>query len=332
MDTQDRLRVGIVGCGYQGGQMARAIQKVPSLQVTACTDPNHDAAAKLAAAAGHTNIYASIDEMLTGTDVDVVIVATPHHILRDASLAAIRAGKHVLAEKPIGLNEQDAVQVEQAVARAGITYMAGYSFRYIGAWRQVYDQVRQESVGEIQGISAAFTIGRLSSGWNASPETGGGPLLFMGSHLVDQVLWYMQDDPVEVVANVRYRPDTRADEDSAFQIRFARGASAQCYISQTDGGLFHTVDVYGRKGHIGLRLSPAFKWEVTVSGNPAPISLPSQAEDLQTEMHVPELEEFVQAIREHRQPSITVADGRRVLKVLDAVIASGRSCRPIQVA
>ena len=156
-------------------------------------------------------------------------------------------------------------------------------------------------------------------------------MLYVGSHLVDQILWYMADDPVEVVADIRYRADTRADETTTFQIQFSRGAVAQGMVTQTaHAGLYSNLDIYGRQGRIGLH-GVGFTYSIDVVSSalpaysqPTSIHLP-QMEDLRILMHQPQLAEFAQAIRERRQPAITVSDGRRVLKVLDAFIKSERT-------
>jgi predicted dehydrogenase len=274
--------------------------------------------------------------MLQRAEVDAVLVATSHSALYECSLAAIQAGKHVLAEKPIGVDEKEAAQLEEAVTRSNICFMAGYSFRYIAAWQKVHELLQAGAVGEIHTITGCIGIGPMSSGWRASPETGGGPMLYVGSHLVDQILWYLNDDPVQVYADVRYRADTRAEETTHFQIQFRRGAVAQGMVTQTAAGMFNNLDIYGRQGRISLRgVGFSYGVEVVSSALPAytqptSIRIP-QMEDLRILMHMPQLAEFAQAIHERRQPSITVTDGRRVLKVLDAITKSDRTGQPVRV-
>ena len=179
-------------------------------------------------------------------------------------------------------------------------------------------------------------MGPLSTGWKASPETGGGPLLFVGSHLVDQILWFVGDDPVEVYADIRYRADTRADETTTFQIQFARGAVAQGMVTQANIGSGYNLDIYGRQGRIGLR-GTGFTYRVEVTSNVLPAyTLPTTIHFPQTEnarmlKHLPQLAEFAAAIHERRQPSVTVTDGRRVLRVLDGIIKSERRGEPIRI-
>jgi len=337
MDNQTGLRVGIVGCGYQGGILAQSIAKGDAWRIVACADPDQAAATRVAAIAGGAAVYASAEELLQCTDVDAVFVATSHDALYECSLAAIQAGKHVLAEKPIGMDEKEAAQLEEAVARSSICFMSGYSFRYIAAWQKVRELLQAGAVGEIQAITGAIGVPPMSKGWKASLETGGGPMLYVGSHLVDQILWYMGDDPVEVVADIRYRADTHADETTTFQIQFSRGAVAQGMVTQTsNAGLYSSLNIYGRQGRIGLHnVGFAYSVDVVSSALPAysqptSIQLP-QLEDLRILMHQPQLAEFAQAIRERRQPSCTVTDGRRVLKVLDAIIKSDRTGGPTRI-
>jgi len=337
MEDQARLRVGIVGCGYQGGIMAQTITRGNVLQVTACADPDQTAAARVAALAGNAAVYASVEDMLQHAEVDAVIVATSHDVLYECSLAAVRAGKHVLTEKPIGMDEKEAAQLEEAVAHANVCFMAGYSFRYIAAWQKVRELLQAGAVGEIHTITGSMSLGPMSTGWIARPETGGGPLLHVGSHLVDQILWYLGDDPVEVYAHIRYRADTRTDETTTFQIRFARGTVAQGMVTQAGTGFVNNLDIYGRQGYISLR-GGDLNYTVEVMSNalpaysqPTSIYLP-QIEDLRILMFLPQLAEFAQAIRERRQPSCTVTDGRRVLKVLDAFIRSDRTGQPVRIS
>jgi predicted dehydrogenase len=211
------------------------------------------------------------------------------------------------------------------------------SVRTIAAWQKVRELLQAGAVGEIHTITGSIGIGPMSQGWRTSLDTGGGPMLYVGSHLVDQILWIMGDDPVEVVADIRYRADTHADETTTFQIQFNRGAVAQGMVMQTaHAGLYSSLDVYGRQGRVRLHgIDFTYSIDVVSSALPAysqptSIQLP-QVEDLRILMHQPQLAEFAQAIWERRQPACTVTDGRRVLKVLDAFIRSERAGGPVRL-
>lgn len=337
MENDSVLRVGIVGCGYQGGILAQAVRKSQSFKVVACADPDREAAEKLATDSGSAAIFESVERLLAGSNIDVVFVATPHHLLAPTSLAAIRAGKHVLGEKPIGLTESEAVQIEEAVARARVCFEAGYSFRYLPAWQRVHELLSAGAVGEIVAMTGIFSLPQMSTGWKAKPETGGGPLLYVGVHVIDQMLWYAGADAVEVFAHVSRRTDTGADETSAFQIRFANGVTAQCIVSQTSPALNYKLDIFGRAGRISLNTVGFLEHEIVVqsaalSEFALPTTIrPSLDDDIRMVKHGAQLAAFAAAIRDKREPGITVGDGRKVLELFDAILRSGETGKPVQL-
>jgi predicted dehydrogenase len=294
-------------------------------------DPDPAAVAQVAARAGITARFASIDALVKETAVDAVVLATPPHFLYETALVALAAGKHVLAEKPIGIDEKEAAQLEEAVARAGVCYMAGYSFRFCAALQQVQALLRAGAIGELVSVMGSIGVAPMPSGWFASPATGGGPLLYVGSHLVDEILWFVQASPSEVTARIRYRNDTHADETATFQMRFANGITAQCLVTQAADGFLNNLDLYGRAGRISLRGVDYLNYAVEVVSEVLPAyAQPTHIRpriwgDPKMAMLSAELDAFAQAIHTQSPPPITVSDGRRVLQVLDAVIQSERS-------
>lgn len=330
------LRIGLVGCGFQGAALAKAVTGITALRLAACADPDPAAAAVVAALAEDVSSHSSVEAMLDQAAVDAVLVATPHHLLCPVTLAAIRAGKHVLAEKPIGLDEQEAATIEREAARAGVRYMPGYCLRFWLA-RHVRDLLAANTVGEIQALTGVFASEPLDDGWVASTETGGGPLLYLGSHLVDMLLWFSGDRAVEVSGSIRRRVGTGTDDTSAFQIHFSRGAIAQCLVTQAASTFSFAVDVIGNAGRVTLRGWHWMQFEIEVCSTVnAAYSQPTVISPYITGDHipmmlVPELEEFADAVGEGRTPTVTATDARRVLQVLDAVVAADRRGSPIKI-
>ena len=230
--------------------------------MTACADPDQAAAARLAAIGGVAVVYASVEELLQHAEVDAILVATSHDTLQECAFVAFKAEKYVLAEKPIGRIGKEAVELKEAAARFSVCFMAGYSCRYIAAWQKVRELPQAGPVGEIRTITGTIGIGPLSAGWRASPETGGRLMLCVESHLVDQILRYLDDDPAKARANARYRAGTRAEETATFQIRFAQGN-----VTQPAGRMFSNIDIYGRLGGISFR-GAGFSYGVEVLSSP----------------------------------------------------------------
>ena len=332
------LNIGLIGCGYQGQWLARAATALDGFVVTACTDPDETAVASVRAIAEQTEVEQSAASLIARADLDAVLIATPHHLLQPYALRAAAAGKHILAEKPIALNAEEAAVLETSVAENDVIYMAGYSFRYFPPVAEAKHLITDGVIGEIQTISAGMPKPGIHPGWTADPDAGGGILGFYGCHMVDRVLWFVEDRPVEVTAMVRYHPEYGVDVTSLFQVRFEQGAVAQFNIGGTSAGWFDFAHVCGRDGHLYLAADLMPHYVLTVSSSTREEYSRPQTSTLdldrpaaiQQKMEA-ELTDFATAVHEHHQPPITVSDGRTVLEILDAVLESGQLEKPVAI-
>jgi predicted dehydrogenase len=330
MDTTDLVPVAVVGCGFHGLTMAAAVLRSDSLRLVAGVDPDEEALRRVAELDVSIATYGSTTDLLETADVDAVVIATPHDCLAPTALAAIRAGKHVLIEKPMALDEAQARQVEFAAASAGVTCMVGYSFRF-GMGRFVHDPFAAGLVGDLVAITGSIGLPRLDDGWMSVQESGGGPLLYVGCHLVDLILWLTGEEPQSVTAAVTRRPQSGVDDTSAVQLQFTGDRLAQLLVTQSAPGFGYDLQVIGSAGSIKLRGRDFRHYEVEVhsmtAGADAEPTVQRPASDGEPIdlMFVPELAEFADAIEHGRSPAITASDARRVLRVLDAVAESGRT-------
>ena len=160
------LKVAVVGCGYHGTALARAVERANEFQLAAGVDPDPIARQAFAAAAQGVSTHDSIAGLLAGDSIDAVLIATTHDALAPTALAAIRAGKHVMVEKPMALNEDQAKEVEFAAASAGVTCMVGYSFRY-GMAHHVQHLLTQGMIGDVRAVTGAIATGEMDEGWVA---------------------------------------------------------------------------------------------------------------------------------------------------------------------
>jgi predicted dehydrogenase len=336
MDNPEALRIGVVGCGNHGGALADAVMRSEKLRLVAGADPDAAARRRVAAFTEAISTFESLTDMLDAVDIDAVLIATPHDVLAPLALSAIRAGKHVLVEKPMATNEPQAREVEFAAASADVTCMVGYSFRY-GMARHVHDLLAQGAVGDVRAITSSIGTPRLDSGWIAQPEFGGGPLLFVGCHLIDLALWFVTVEPASVWATVQHRPDTGTDDTSSIQLEFTDGRVAQFLVTQSAASFFYDLQVIGSSGSVALRGRNFVQFEVevrssTIAAYREPtIIRPTMQRDHITTMLIPELAEFADAIEHRRPPAITASDGRRVLRVLDAAGESARMRRAVSL-
>jgi predicted dehydrogenase len=208
----------------------------------------------------------------------------------------------VLVEKPMAMNAVEGAEIEAAAESAGVVCMPGYSFRFsMGSYLKRFLDLGV--VGEIQSITGSFGIPPMNAGWRSTPETGGGPLLFVGCHLIDFVLWLTGEDVVSVAADIRRRSDTGADDTAVIQLRLKGGGLASLHVSQAAAALDYGLQINGRSGTVALRGRSLahFELEVTsksVAAHPEPTTIrPTVFRDHISTMLVPELEEFAQACR-----------------------------------
>jgi predicted dehydrogenase len=114
MEQPEQLRIGLAGCGMHGANLAQAVVRSNGLRLVGCADPDTNAAERTANLASDVNIYPTIDALLDSFDLDAVLIATPHDVLAPAALSALRAGKHILLEKPMALSDEQAQDIESA--------------------------------------------------------------------------------------------------------------------------------------------------------------------------------------------------------------------------
>ena len=156
----------------------------------------------------------------------------------------------------------------------------------------------------------------------------------MGCHLIDLALWFVGEEPTSVWASVQHRPETGVDDTSAIQLEFSDDRVAQFLVTQSAAGFFYELQVIGREGSIALRGRNFVQFEIEVQSTALQawreptIIRPSMQRDHITTMLMPELAEFAQAVDQNRPPGVTASDGRRVLRVMDAARASGRTRQP----
>jgi predicted dehydrogenase len=342
------VRFGLIGCGYQGRYLSEALALAGWGEFAACADINAEALVTTAQRCGYRDTYSDYQRMLERDDIEAVIVATTHDQLQPAALAAAQAGKHVFVEKPMALNAAKGRELVAAARQAGVRVMIDYTMRFMPARLLMKQLLDAGAIGEVVHIAAGQLIGTMG-GWLADPAHGGGPVLYIGAHVLDQVLWVAGRPAERVFAEVN-RPKADGVEASALAtIRFAGGAVGQVCCSSQLGGRYGWLDVFGTAGRMHA------EWEshtLTIQSEAVDAYRDLTHIDVPVDAGLPPMDgftkvsvvahyyirawagamaEFVAAISEDRDPSVTGEDGVRVLEVTDAIFASGRSGQAVDL-
>jgi predicted dehydrogenase len=148
-----RLRVGVVGCGYWGSKHVRVLSSMPEVSSVAVIDRDARTREKTVASFPSTTPYQDLDEALP--HVDAVIVASPPHTHCDVGLKCLRAGKHVLLEKPIAKSMSEALLLVDEARRSNLTLMPGHTFEFNPAVNQLKRRIVRGELGHIHSIHSS---------------------------------------------------------------------------------------------------------------------------------------------------------------------------------
>ena len=190
------LNVGIVGLGWVAGAHIETFKAVEGGSVTAvCSRREHDEADLAAQFGTPLKAYTSFDEMLADGDIDVVDICTPHPFHAEQAIAAARAGKHLIIEKPVSLTYEDLVAVGEAVEESGVEVCVCFECRYSAHFTLIRSVIDQGLLGDLHFAEVDYYHGigpwYGQYGWNVKKEMGGSSLLTAGCHALDACLFFM---------------------------------------------------------------------------------------------------------------------------------------------
>ncbi len=190
MKTTDTIRVGLIGCGSITEFIhIPGLLLCPNVEIAAACDSMEEAAKQTAQkyyVPYHTTEYSRV---LDDKNIDAVIIATPNYLHKPISMDAIKKGKHILCEKPIGLNQQECREMVEAVKDRGLINVVSFVYRYTPAMRYLKHLVDQKALGEIRHFRANYLqmVPEVYLGWRSDTNLNGkaGALGDIGIHLID---------------------------------------------------------------------------------------------------------------------------------------------------
>ena len=246
-------RFAIVGCGLIGRKRLNSL--APGQLAVAC-DLNLSRAEDLVknAPADGARATASVEEAVNDPAVDAVIVATLNGSLAAISEQAVRAGKHVIVEKPAAISLAELDRVIAAAAGTGALVRVGYNHRFHPALLKARELVDAGAVGPLMFIRARYGHGGrvgYDREWRADAKlSGGGELIDQGVHLIDLAGWFLGEFTSVEGHAATYFWDMAVDDNAFLNLRTAGGETAWLQVSCTEWKNLFSFEIYGRTGKL----------------------------------------------------------------------------------
>ena len=196
----DPLKIGIVGAGAIAQRNAREAENASNAKVVGVYDVNHQVARNMAKALS-VPFYSTYEKLLDNSELEAVLISTPHFLHESQGVKAAEAGKHILMEKPLANNLDEAENIIRACNQNGVRLTVNYSFRYLPKIQKAKQLVDEGALGDITGIQIlghqykdpGYWSGARSNSpddWRASLKKSGGGLLIMTTcHAIDYVYY-----------------------------------------------------------------------------------------------------------------------------------------------
>ncbi|GAA0998570.1 Gfo/Idh/MocA family oxidoreductase [Acrocarpospora macrocephala] len=239
---------GFVGTGEVSRYLAPDFAALPTTRRRAVASRSIDRARAFADEFGFERAYGTVDELLADGTVDAVYVATPHATHRDIALRALEAGKNVLVEKPLGVNEAEARDIASAARAAGRFAMEAMWMKFTPVYRRLLDEIRDGTIGTLRSVRASFGFPfPPGSGSRWSAELRGSALLDQGIYPVT-LAYELLGPPDRIVAGGTVRPDG-IDLSEHVTFTYDDGRYAQLAASMVEF-IEPTASLHGTEGWI----------------------------------------------------------------------------------
>ena len=327
------LGIAIIGTGRAGlihaGNFARS---VPGARLVALADPVVESLAQAQKSLNVELGFADYQSVLERSDVQAVVIATPTAFHREIAVAAARAGKHVLCEKPMAMNVAECDAIIAAAGNAGIVLQIGFMRRYSESFVQAKERIDAGEIGAVVQVKTLTHGPSYPRPWMFDLKKSNGPLAEVNSHDFDTVRWFAGSDLVEVYAiagNYRTPEALKEFPDFYDQVlltaRMANGA--QACISGAQGVQYAydaRCEILGTHGLITI--GTLHGNEMAVCTKEKSIHRPSIVSwtNLFRDAYLAEDIDFIDCIRMQRAPRATGRDGRAAVASVTAGNASIR--------
>lgn len=321
----EKLRLGILGVSNHFiKRMVLPIIQLPEVEMVAIASRSMDKAESAAKEFGIHRAYGSYEDLIKDSKVDAVYIPLPNHMHAEWIEKSINAGKHVLCEKPLCMNAEEARRLVQLANEKGKYLMEAFMYKFHPQWQFVYDHIRTNNIGKINYIHTSFSYNNPSeTNIRNILECGGGGMRDIGCYAISVPRYILQREPSKIMCQMSYHPKFKTDVMSTAILDFD-GAKATFQVS-TNSDAFQKVDIVGTAGSITVNLPFNAFTDV-----PAVVTVNTAIGKREVKFDIADqyglmVKDFARAILTDTELTFSSEDAVLNQKVLDAAISSASS-------
>lgn len=339
----NNIKFGIIGCGTIAHFHAKAIAAVKGAELCGVTDTNYEIAKRFAESY-EARAYKTVEEMLADGAIDAVCICTPSGFHADGAIKAIKAGKHVIIEKPLAITNEDCNRIICAANEAKITAGVITQYRFSPAVHKLKELVSEGKLGKLISAELIMKYHRTqeyydSSAWRGTWRLDGGSLMNQGIHGVDALL-YVMGEAESVYGYARTLTHKMEAEDTACAVvEFKSGALGAVHSTTSIyRGYPRNLVVSGTKGTVSIKDDTidyvdvdGVEYEKDTTQSFVGTGY-ANAADIDLSGHIFQISDFVEAICEQREPVIPLQEAKKDVAFINAVYESSETGRKVDLA
>jgi len=321
-----KVRWGVLGTAKIAKEwLIPAMHNAKNAEVVAVASRTSERAEAYAAECNIPTAIGSYDALLQNNEVDAIYNPMPNHMHVPWSIAAINAGKHVLCEKPLGLDTTDAQKLVDAAAdNPNLVVMEAFMYRFHPQWQKIKSLVDSGELGTIKHIQANFSyFNRDASNVRNQAKIGGGGLMDVGCYCISVARFVTGKEPRRVNANLIIDPEFNVDVHTSAQLDF--GDSLVTFNCSTQSNATQFVHIIGDKGRIVVD-TPFYKRED--QPNELVVFRDQSREVIEIGHHnhyLLQVETFSQAVIDNTPAPTPLSDAINNMRVIDGLFISAES-------
>ena len=348
---KDKVYFGIIGCGAVAHMHARAIKAIEGAELKAVADVDIARARSFAQRYEVEKYYGDYRELLRDESIDIVNICTPSGLREEIVIDSARAGKHIIAEKPVEVTLERIDRMIAECNKYDVALAGIFNNRYHKNYRLIYDTIQEGRFGRLILGDVYVKWYRdqeyyTSSNWRGTWKfDGGGALMNQSIHFIDLLQWYM--GPVESVKAYTERAVHKyiETEDMGLAIvRFRNGALGVIEGSTAlYPGLYDRIEIHGENGSALIENSQIVRWEfkdqqpmdqqIRENKGLETFDSGSSADpmDIPYELHKREIEDTINYLREGKNPPIDGYEARKAVEIITAIYQASKTEKEVRL-